>query len=150
MKKEKLTKKEYQLKWAKENLEHKKNVYKTYLEVLIEYNMPSVAYSAIKVNNMYQKELLRLMDEYRKKGKSFMRTIFGYFNHKKLTEIEKLENREKHYDKLIKSVEERISMFSFDLKMKIAKDAIEKQNAWFGLFKYQKELIKYKKNGKKR
>lgn len=149
-KKRKLTDKEYELKFAKDNLEHKKSVYETYLEVLIEYNMSSVAYSAIKAGNMYHKELLILMDKAVKKGTNFMKLMFGDPNQKKLTEIEKLEKQDKHYDKLIKLVENRISMFSFDTKMKIAKEAIEKQDAWFGLFKYQEELIKNNKDGKKR
>ncbi len=66
--------------------------------------------------------------------------MFGDPDAKKLTEMEKIEEKEKHYDKLIQLVKDRISRMSDDIHMKMAKDAIETMNAWFGLFKYDKEL----------
>ena len=145
MKEKKLTSEEFKLKWAKGQLEHKKEVYENYLKVLIKYNIPSVAYSAIGFDELYSRELLILMEKARKHDKFLMRMMFGEKMAKPLTEIERLKSQEEDYDKLIKLVENRISEFPFDIKMKIAKDSIEKQNSWFGLFKYENELYKLEK-----
>lgn len=133
-------KENFKLKMAKENLEHKKRVYETYLRACIKYEPATIAYSAIMAEELYHHELMRLMDEAVKKGTNFMKLMFGEPNQKKPTEIEKLKKEEEYYDRLIKLVENRISMMSYDLKLKMAKDAIEKMDAWFGLSKYENKL----------
>lgn len=139
-KKDKIIKEDFKLKFAKQNLEHKKEVYETYLTACIKYEPAMLGYSAVKADKLYHDELLRLMDKSRKQNKFLMRMMFGDPNQKKLTEIEKLQKEEKHYDRLIKLVENRIEGMSHETKMKMAKDAIEKMDAWFGLFKYDNEL----------
>ena len=141
---------QFRLKFAKDNLEHKKNVYETYLKVLVKYNLSSTAYTSIKADEMYHNELMRLMKKARKNNKSLTKLMFGDPNEKKLTEIEQIKESEKYYDKLIKLIENRISMLPDDIKMKIAKDSVEKRDAWFGLFKFDDELNKKKKKSSKR
>ena len=140
-------KEEIKMELAKDSLKHTKNVYETYLEVLIEYNISAIAYSAIKARENYSRELRILMEKFMKKddGRSLIGLMFGDPNEKKLTELEKIKEEEKYYNELIQLVENRISMFPLDIKMKIAKDAIEKQKAGFGLFKYEKMLKSKKK-----
>jgi len=144
----KKTKEEFRLGFAKDQLEHKKNVYETYLKVLIKYNLSSTAYSSIKSDEMYHNELLRLWDRTRNDHKSFARLMFGDPTEKKLTELESIKKSEEYYDKLINLIENRISMFTDEVKMKMAKDSIEKQQAYFGLNDIERKNEKITKNTK--
>jgi len=144
IKKEQVSEVDFKLKFAKENLEHKKTVYETYLRACIKYEPATIAYSAIMAEDLYHNELMRLMEKARNKDKTLMNMMFGERNTKELSEIERIQGEEEYYDRLIKLVENRISMMSADIKMKMAKDAIEKMNAWLGLSKYEQELSKTK------
>ena len=102
---EKKEAKQFRLKFAKENLENKKNVYETYLGVLIKYNLSSTAYASIKADEMYHNELLRLMKKARKNNTTFMTLMLGDPNEKKLSKIEQIKKEEEYYDKLIQLIE---------------------------------------------
>ena len=72
--------------------------------------------------------------------------MFGDPKEKKITKIEKIKQKEEYFDKLIKVIEHKIDMFSPNVKKKIAEDAVEKPNSWFGLLKYHEEFEKNKTN----
>jgi len=79
------------------------------------------------------------MDKARKNNKSFFNLMFGEPNKKQLTELEKIREEEKYYDKLIQIIHDRIDMLSNDIKMKIAEDAIKKMSSYFSLFDLERE-----------
>ncbi len=145
----KKSKEEYQLIFAQDQLKHKKMVYETYIEVLVKYNISSIAYSAIMYDDLYSKELLKLMEKVRDNNKSILKLMFGIPEDRKLTEVEKLKKSEEYYDKLINLIENRISMFDFKTKMKIAKDAIEKFHQYLEFPKIERELRENKKDNPK-
>ena len=117
------------MKFLKEGLEHKKRVYETYIQVLVKYNIKNVAYSAIMAEEYFQKELMMKLDKCRKDKKSFMGWLFG----EKCSEEERINKDIEYFDKLIKIVQNKIEMMDDKIKIKIAKDAVEKQEAWFKL-----------------
>jgi len=129
-KKEKKLKKEFHIKFLKDNLEHKKDVYETYIEALVKYNIKNVAYAAIKSEELFQRELMRKMENCRDNQKSFCDFMFGK---KYDSEEEKIEANIDYYDKLIKQAQWKIANCEDSIKTKIAKDAVEKGYLWLKL-----------------
>lgn len=126
----KLTKKEIHLKFLKDNLDNKKRVYEKYIQVLVKYNIKNVAYSAIMSEEHFQIELRKRLDLFRNNSKSFMEFMFGKPG---LTEEERIESNIDYYDKLIKYAQHKIEMMGDEIKIKIAKDAVEKGVGWLKL-----------------
>lgn len=132
----KLSKEEWSLKFAKDNLKHKERVYEVYLKAYVKYAKGAYAYSAIMATELYQTELMRVMEANRKNGESlFRKMMFG--DGKKLTELEQIKKEEERLDRLIRHIENRIHNMDDETKMKMAKDSIEYMDSWFGLSKYE-------------
>ena len=107
----------------KEELEHTKRVYETYIEVLVEYHIAEVAYSAI----MSQEHLDTSLKQLAETPGGLRKYIFGG---EKPTEEEKLEKDVKYFQDLIKQIKSHIKMWDDETKTKIAKDSVEKHHSW--------------------
>jgi len=127
-----LSPREYKIKFLKDDLEHKKRVYDTYIEAIVKYNIKSIAYSAIMCDNLLHNEIIRKMESIRNNKESFTEFLIGSSDHIK-TEEEKIKEDIDYYDRLIKYAQSHIEGLDYDTKVKIAKDAIEKGYAWLKL-----------------
>lgn len=123
----KLSKEEYKIKFLQMNLEHKEQVYETFLKVLVKYHIAEVAYSAIGADELYHNALRNRMQYCIKNKKSFMNEMFGTRN---ISKKEQIESEIKYLDNLIDLARHKIEGFDDKTKMKIAKDAVEKMHLW--------------------
>ena len=115
------------LRFKQDELKHQEHVLETYLKCLIEYNMPSMAYSYIQAHELWQNGLLDVM---KNEGTSWSNVIFGDKNEKPKTELEKIQSSIEYTQTLIKLAENRINGLTDDKKMKIAKDALIYMKMW--------------------
>ena len=126
---------EFELKFAKEELEHLKGVYETFIKVLVEYGIDDIAYSAIKSRELYEEEL---KDKFTKDMEEFNNLVINepailvYFSFGKsgLTEYQKIDEEIDYYKNLIEQVKYKIKNFPYDIKVKIAKDSVEYGYLW--------------------
>lgn len=128
-KNKKLTKKDKErirLEIEKSNLKNRKRVYNTYLKALIEYKMESLPYTAIRAQESFNELLLKLSPE------EFSDMVFT--SNKKLSEKEEIEREIKYYDNLIKRAKGMFELATYDVKMKIADDAVKYFYEWSKLF----------------
>lgn len=128
-----MTKKEQEeikLNIAKDELNKKKRVYGEYIKALVKYDIKGMAYSAIMYDELFHSALMRRLDSVKDKPGEFSKLMFG---DKSQTELERVKENTKYYDKLISLAQGNISSFSNDIKTKIAKDSIEKQYAWLNI-----------------
>jgi hypothetical protein len=138
----KKTAEEFHIEFLKMDLEHKKEVYKDYLQVLVKYDIPTVALSAIRAEKFYHEQLMRISEKIKDDGKSFMDFLFGKPN---LNEEERIKEDIEYYNNCIKIVENTISMFQEDIKLKIAEDAVSYMKSWFTLMEQKRDFEKEKK-----
>jgi len=148
-KKTKKEKEEYELKFEQNLLEQTKNTYNTYLKALVKYNLSGVVHSAIFYNEFYHKELLRLMEKTRDCGRGFMSLMFGLPRKTKPTELELVKEEIVYYNKLIKQIGYSMENWTDDIKMKVAKDAVEKKFHWMNLYNVEKRIVEEIKESKK-
>ncbi len=138
--KTKKQKEEYKLQFEKDHLKQGKNVYDTYLKAMVKYNMPSTAYASIMAQELYDTELRRLMQKSRDTDKAFMSFMFGLPRKRKPTEIELIKEEIEYIDKLIKQAEYKIDNWTDDIKMKSAKDSVEKMYHWLNFSNVERKI----------
>ena len=120
-------KKERILKFSKDNLEHKKHVYATYVQAIVKYNIKNVAYSAITSREMLDKSVIRKLESVKDNPQEFMELMFG----KPIeSEEEKIKIESEYYDKLINHAQNKIENMPHEAKIKIVEDSIENSVAW--------------------
>jgi len=129
-KKIKESEKDLKMKFLKDNLENKKDVYETYVEVLAEYNISELAYSLMKIRDRMNKEILTALNNCRGNNKSMLEFMFGKPG---LTETERIELSIKYYDELINDICNRITSLPIKTKIKMVKEAIEKGHGYHKL-----------------
>ena len=146
MKKKKVkTRKEIELEFLEQQLKMTKDTYETYIEVLVKYNNGAVAYTAIRAEEQLQRTLKIKLEQTREDLKAFHKFMFG--DGKKLNEIEILERDIKHFNSLIDMTKLKIkNSFDHKTKVKIAKDSIEKSQAWMNIDLDELKKIKEKKD----
>lgn len=131
IKKEKIpTKEELNLLMLKDRLEMSKDRYNTYIEVLIKYNFPEIAYSAIKTQDQLDNVLGIKMEQVKDDPKEFHEFLFGKpYN----DEEDRIRGEIKYYDNLISYCKSKINRMDHDTKKKIAEDDIEKTVSWLSI-----------------
>lgn len=133
---------EKNLKFIKDDLKHKKQVYETYIKALIKYNIKELAYQSIMYDELNQNLLMRKLESCRDDGKKFAKLFFG--DGKKLSEEENIRSNIEYYDKLIRRCRGIVSGAQDKVKEKIAKDAVEKSLSWLTTPELVEELVKLK------
>lgn len=135
-------KEDMKMKFAKDDLEHKKQVYATYIKALVKYNIKELAHSAIMYDELNHNTLMRNLEVCRDNNESLVKLMFG--DGKKLNDIEKVESETEYYGKLIRRCRGMIEGAQDEVKEKIAKDAVEKSLSWLTAPELAAEIIKKK------
>lgn len=129
----KLTKKlaeDIKLDIAKMKLKDKERVYEEYIKVLVKYNITEVSRTAIMYDELHLECLKRRIKFLKDDKKEIANLLFGEFPK---SEIDGVNKSIEYYNKLISVSEIMINRMSYEIKTKIANDAVKQQHAWLSI-----------------
>lgn len=123
---------------ALDKLNHEKEIFNNYCEVLAEYDLAHLAQSGNRAKDLAFNETKKTLDV-----ETFSNILFG----KNDDNLSKEENDTIYYQKLNKILEDRINKLHIDIRKKIVKDYAE---SWYQIYDMWKIQSKKSKENKKK